>query len=238
MPAWTPTTLKAQIVGELNQARNAAGGTVPTRLANIITEAYEHIWYVQDWYFRRRRGTLTLAADDETEAMPTDFDKFDQKWLEENNDHGRLFITTDPQQFSDRLVELDAGSGTPRIAIVEPSVSEGAWAVQMRLAPACSKAFEYYYYYLVTAPAVGATATPLWPTPFNRLWHDLSLARAQRAFRRDDVWRETWAAFAGGMDHARSQNNETVSSSTPAIRDGYGDVGAMLSSQYSRRTFG
>lgn len=52
MPAWTPNTLAAQILGELNQDRNADGGTIPTRLLNCVMEAYEQLWETRDWTFR------------------------------------------------------------------------------------------------------------------------------------------------------------------------------------------
>lgn len=53
---WSVDTLKNQILGELNQDRNASGGSVPDRLENLVKEALRYVWMVQDWIWQLKKA--------------------------------------------------------------------------------------------------------------------------------------------------------------------------------------
>ena len=61
--AWTSTTLADQLVNELAIARDAPGGGVPDKLANIVRLAFEFVHNCHPWLWRRKRGTISLSAE-------------------------------------------------------------------------------------------------------------------------------------------------------------------------------
>jgi len=226
---WTPTTLTAQIVGELNTNPNADGGTVPARLTNIVDEAYHDLWEEWDFKFRRIRGTLTTVASTATVILGADFAKLDELWVKENNRNGTLVFTDDVQLFDD-AVYRNQTQGPPRLAFVEPDTAlTTSFLQRIRVTPTPDAVYTYPYSYLRYAPDLGSTSIPLWPLPFHRGWHYLALARAQRAFRRDEAWKETFAAYNAWLERAKSNNDETLASDTPIIRDATGDWAALPS---------
>lgn len=231
---WTPETLEQQILGELNQDRNAAGGAAPQRLARIVQHTYSDLWEGHDWLFRRVYGTLALTASTATADLPTDFDKLDQKWIEDSSNQGSLIFTTDLQAFEQRRHDESASTGIPVIALIRPKTSlTTSYLWEVIVAPTPSQAFSCPYVYLRLAPDLLPSGSPLWPRPFHRGWYLLALARSQRAFRRGDDWKETFAAHRAWLARAESQNDEVLTSDTPVIRDGYNDVG-RLGSSYAR----
>ena len=218
---WTLTTLIAQIVGELNQDRSAAGGSVPDRLSNIVHESYENLWEEHDWLFKRVTATLTLTADTATADLPDGFEKLDPKWIYENNDRGPLFFSDEAHPFEDQLFSDKDITGNPRIARIQPDTTEtDKFVWQVEVTPTPIEAMTYRYVYLRYAPAIDDDTVILWPQPWHRGWHDLALARAQRAFKADDSWQETFAAYNHWLTRAKHQNDETLRASTPSIRDG------------------
>lgn len=229
MAEWTPDTLEAQLMGELVGDRNATGGAVPTRLANIVQSAYERIWSGHDWNFRRVSATLSLAVTENTFALPAAFDKLDARWLDENNRRGRVAFTTDLAVFQQAQHQYGSTTGVPALAIVLPTVTEGLYRWQVHLTPTANGTYTYTYWYLRHPPAVAGAAVPLWPASFSALWHDLALARAQRAFRRDDTWKESFAAFRDALAQAISVNDEQLVSDTAAIPDATGDLANLPS---------
>ena len=227
---WTLTTLNAQIVGELNQDRSAAGGTVPDRLSNIVHESYETVWDEHDWLFKRVPATLALVANTATADLPEAFAKLDPKWIYENNDRGPLFFTDEAHPFEDRVFHDTDTTGDPVLARIQPKTSDtDKFLWQVRVTPVPSAAMTYRYVYLRYAPAITTTTAILWPQPFHRLWHDLALARCQRAFEVGDDWIETFAAYKHGLGNAKRQNDETLRASTPRIRDSNNDRGNVAS---------
>ena len=226
---WTPTTLETQITGEINTNPNAAGGSVPARLTNIVDEAYHDLWEEHDWKFRRIRADLTTAASTATVVLPVNFAKLDENWVHANSNKGQLVFTDDIQMFDDEVYRNTIES-VPHIAIVEPDTSETSYYLQrVRLTPTPNAVYVFPYSYLRHAPDLGASAIPLFPLPFHRGWHYLSLARSQRAFRRDESWKETFAAYNAWLERAKSQNDETLASETPLIPDATGDVASLPS---------
>jgi len=218
---WTRSTLASHIVGELNQDRSAAGGTVPARLTNIVHESFQELWNEDDWLFKRVTATLTLTADTATADLPDAFEKLDPKWLHENNDHGTLYFTDDAHPFEDRVFLNTDDTGNPVIARIQPKTSETSKYVwQVEVTPTPDQGMTYRYVYLRQAPAIDDDTVILWPNVFHQGWHFLSLARCQRAFEPGDAWKETYAAYMHWLERAKTQNNETLRASTPSIRDG------------------
>ena len=224
--------MTAQIVGELNQDRNAAGGTVPDRLGNIVHEAYEDLWEEHDWLFKRVTATLTLTVDVATVDLPDAFEKLDPKWIYENNRNGTLFFTDEVHPFEDH-VYLDADrTGIPCIARIKPDTTDTTKFVwQVEVTPTPNAAMTYRYVYLRYAPAIDTTTAILWPQPFFRGWHHLALARSQRAFVPDNRWQESYAAYGHWLDRAKRQNDETLRAATAKIHDGNGYFASVASNQ-------
>ena len=232
---WTLATLKAHILGELNQDRNAAGGSVPDRLGDIVHESFQELWYEHDWLYKRTIGSLVTVADTATVDLPDDFEKLDQKWLHENNRNGPLVFTDEAQPFEDqRYVDIDR-TGLPRVARIAPDTTETTKYVwQVEFTPTPLKVLTYRYIYLRHAIALDGDTAVLWPNAFHRGWHFLALARCQRAFKRDDSWQETFAAYNHWLTRAKQQNDETLRASTPVIRDGNGYFRDLQSSNMYR----
>lgn len=226
---WTADTLAAHLVGELNQDRNAAGGLTPDRLLNLIFESYQWLWQSWPWKFRRVRYTLTIAAAAETTALPADFEKVDSKWLESNDRHGALAFTEDVEEFETlRRLRGTTNTGTPNAALIE-QVSLTSALKQVRVSPIPAQQYTYVMVYLRIAPDIEHDGTVYWPTIMHNLWHALAKAKTQRGFRRDDAWKESWAYYKTLENHAHSENDEHMRSSTPVIRDGYGDIQSLPS---------
>lgn len=233
---WTPDSLCEQLMGEVNQDLNAAGGDVPPRMRKLVVCAYRDLWNLQPWRFRRRRVTLTIAAAASTAACPADFEKLDQKWLEENADEGTLHFTTVLQVFEARKHRNGTTPGTPELVFIEPAedLSSG-YSEIFRCTPTASKEFTYPYVYLCYAPDVANDASPLWPQPFFTGWEWGARARAYYDFRRDtDAWKGPNNRFKGWLEGAVQENNEGLTSDTPAARDDHGDVEALASSHWLR----
>ena len=228
---WDWDTLTAQIVGELNQDRSAAGGTVPDRLGTIVHESYEELWEEHDWLFKRVTATLALTAATATADMPDTFEKLDPKWLHENNDRGPLYFTDEAHPFEDQRYNDKDITGDPIIARIQPKTSEVTkyvWQVEVTPTPAAG--MTYRYVYLRYAPPIDGATVILWPQPFHRGWHLLALARCQRSFKPDESWQETFAAYMHLLTRLKRQNDETMRSSTPYIYDGNGYLGDVASS--------
>ena len=238
---WTRASLAEQLQGELPKARNAAGGSVPDRLANIIYESFGFLWEYHDWVFRRRVMSITLASGEETWAPTdddyTDFEKVDHNAPPETSGDRPLEITNDVARFQAvRSAWLNAErtvqSGEPEIALIEPDTSQSTYRVQFRFAPKADGVYVYRVYYIATAPALGTTEVPKWPTSMFRLWHLDSKWRAQQAFYPGrDTWKSTYRHLAGRLEHAKSQNDEHMRTSTPRLHDGYGDLAYVLAMQ-------
>ncbi len=242
---WTKTTLAAQIVGELNIQRNAAGGSVPDRLGNIILECFDDLYEREDWIFRRRADTTTLVmvANDTKYTAPTDFGKLDPRWLGETSKESWLQFTDDEQFFARFQYDDIDRTGRPRLALIRPLITEGegeaadTYGYEFLITPTPDKSYNYPLVYLCTVPTLGATDIPVWPTKFHRLWHHYALARAMRHFRRDpEAWKEAWAFSQAEIKQAVKQNNETLVNRPTEARDHYQDHAMLTSSQHADGT--
>lgn len=234
MPKWTPTTLSAQLMGELNLARNAAGGAVPDRLDNIIDAAYEDLWMMYEWIFRQR--IYDLAVSSETTELPADFEKLETRWLLENSKLGNIQFAQSPAIFETYRHRYTGTTSTPYIGVIEPtddSVEEdgsGAFVNRLRLAPPPSGSFEYRMVYLCTPPTLASDGVPLWPYAFFTGWQLRAKYKALSAFFTTDKWVGARNQFLAWKKQAIEKNDETIVNSTPLIEDGYGDAVNLTSS--------
>jgi len=232
---WARDTLAQHILGGLNTDRSAPGGTVPDRLANLVNLAYYRIWEASDWRFKKLLATLTFPLDDDDVDLPSDFDKLDMQWLKENNRNGIVRFTEDTQLFESQRRFPNETSGQPRLVIIEPKPGlANTFLWQARCVPPPNKAYNYPYIYLRNAPDLAATTTfPVWPDKFDRGWELRATAMAARLFIRDKSWVGLNALYDEWLQNAIEQDDETMVSSTPHIRDTQGDV-ASLASQSDR----
>lgn len=222
---WTITGLANEILGSLNQARNASGGTVPDRLLNTVKQAYEELWEMWEWKYRRTRTTFTTSSGTDTVDLPTDFEKLDQKWMQETSNNGSLRFTDDIQLFEDLVHVWGSQGGRPAVALIRPKTSDsGSYLWEVFLAPTPDGSLTYPYFYLRMAPSLGNSAVPLWPRPFNRGWFFLAMARAKKKFMPGKDWQQDEALWQAWVENAKTNNDEVLASNTPQIRDGYGDL--------------
>lgn len=227
---YTPNTLAKQVVAVVNQYRNPAGGSVPATLENIVWDCYEQLWECWPWRFRQVAATLTAVASTSTVVLPDAFEKLDQKWCDENNDRGPIVFTTDLQAFEARRSLHSSQDGEPVVAYIRPKTSETSKYVwEVIFAPTPRLAYTYHYIYLRLAPALEADKSPLWPSPFHRGWKFLTTALVVQAFVKGDDWKGYWATYASWLERAKSENDEVLTSNTPVIKDGYGDVRSLTS---------
>jgi len=232
---WTPTTLGDHIRGVMAKDYDAAGGAVPPRLTDTILAAYRDLWERHEWRFRRRRATLTLVAGTATADLPADFEKFDLKWLRENNKHGSMKFTGDEQAFHDAQANSGSTSGQPSVAVVEPieDLTDG-YSEILRVSPTPSSAFIYPYLYLCYAPTLALDASPLWPQPFHSGWFWLCKARCYYDYRRDEekAWQGPYKQFLDWLATAKDKNNEWMVSDTPLVRDEHRDIEHLASTNW------
>lgn len=231
---WTATTLAAHLRGELDVDPNAAGGTVPDRLMNIVRETGISLWNMADWRFRLKRGTLTTVAGTSTVSVPSDFAEIAQRFLQHNSTStgvSGLLFTEDKIYFQERADGyLSTDTGNPVVAVVDVDRSGSSWAQQFLLCPTPDAVYSFPYWYVIKDPwslstPLSDSSTPQWPPTFNMGWHLYALARAQRAFgKSEETWRESWAAFSDWFQRQLQENNETITTSNlEPIRGGYDD---------------
>ena len=230
---WTPNTMATDLMGILNRSPNATGGTPSTRLLRIVTDAYADLWEMHEWQFRKVLATLMTVSGTATVYLPTDFEKLDQDWLNENNDRGVLLFTENQEQFEDwRHVHSDQG-GVPTIAFIKVKTSlTTSYLAEVLFTPTPNAVLTYPYFYLRFAPSLAVTASPVWPRVFNRGWKYLATARARKSMESGKAWEGDEALWQDWLANAKVNNNEVKSSNTAVIGDGYGDLGSTASSPY------
>jgi hypothetical protein len=230
MPKWTPTTLKAHLVGELNVARNATGSS--TRLADIVSEAYEDLWMEEEWRFRRRWGSFVTVAGTETAALTsvTDFDKLDSRFADDQDsyDDEHVIFTEEPEVFMHHQKAAATQTGYPDVALIEPTNDSG-YTHLIRLAPIPNEVVTRNFPYLCTPPDLTVGGLPLWPYRFHSGWHKLAKAKALEAFRRNKAYETAMAIYDAWREKTVSKSNEFVRNSASAIEDGNNDIPALTS---------
>jgi len=245
---WTVDKLAAHIRGELEVNPDAAGGTVPARLENIIIESGRGLWNGADWRFRWREGTLTTVAAASTAALPDDFAELCQRWIRRNNGDfgsGLTFVedVTRWREYADHFDASDSSSNSePHLAtVIQDESNTDAFAWVAMLSPTPDAVYTYKFLYLRLDPwthgllsgsEFADTSVPLMPPTFYEGWHLYALARAQRVFGKGDDWKETWAAYKEWFNRSKSENDETLTFAADSIVDGYQDLAATSSADF------
>ena len=234
--AYTVDTLAAQIRGELDMDADAAGGTVPARLENLVRESGISLWNLHDWQFRRKSGTLTCADAGEAVAVPADFSELEQHWLRDTGSQTPLQFYTDPRAYQLAKDEYDNDdTGRPIAVMIVTDTAQTHFDQQFVWFPVSDQEYTFSYWYVthdpwsVNADLLADDAIPVWPSTFHEGWHLYALARSQRSFRADDAWKETWAAFQGWARQQVRENDETITTadSDEYIVDGYRDMAGV-----------
>lgn len=150
---WSVNGLAEQIRGEINMDADAAGGSVPARLSNVIRECGAKLWNGIDWRFRRKQGTLLVAANVATARLPVDFAELDHRWLKETTAKASLMFTDDASIFQSRKDYYDSAStGYPNTAFICQDTTRTTWTWYAVLAPTPSDTITYPYWYLLNDP--------------------------------------------------------------------------------------
>lgn len=225
---WTVDTMAAQIRGELECDPDAAGGTVPARLENVIVEAGRGLWNGADWRFRWRQGTLTTAAGTATAALPDDFGEMAQRQLRRTGGYwsNDLWFAEDAsrwQEYCDQFDLTDTDDrDKPRLATIVQDLDDTTdFTWEVMLAPIPDAIYTYKFWYLtvdpwtngtITGEAFGDSSMPPMPTAFHEGWHLHALAEAQRAFHKPDAgaWQNTSAQYQEWFVRQEALNNETL----------------------------
>ena len=236
---WTTATLAAQIRGELGGNPDAAGGSVPDRVTNLVVQAGMSLWHARDWHFRRKQGTLSIEEDDSVIALPADFGELDGRRMRAYSTTNRMWFTQDAGQWRARADAYAAtDTGAPKYAIVTydtyavgESTATG-WRAHFR--PVADDDYTFYYFYLTADPWTGglnSSTAPSWPATFGEGWHLLALHECQKRFGRDkDLWESTKSDYEKWLWNQILENDETMSGGETIMRDAMGDFDLVPSS--------
>ena len=229
---WCVATLADQLRSEIDATPDAAGGTVPDRIHRRVRQLGGKIWTLQDWIFRRKHATLTLASGASTAAMPTDFKELNYRVMRTSDaSRYRLLWTQDVSlwQKAKDLYGHDADSSVPRFACLE--YASGVWGAKFW--PAADAAYQYGYWYVTKDPWQGATpiadnimlALTYWPEDYDEGWLLLCRMEILKAYRADEAWKDHVGAWkAWRQDHVE-ENDEYLSDGLEPIQDAMGDFG-------------
>jgi hypothetical protein len=245
--AWSIDTLADQLIGELNQDRNASGGTVPDRLTNIVREDLRALCKTEEWIFRRREGSLSIAADATEAELPADFDKIDSAYLKDRDEPGWL-------RFTDNAVEAleqescwqATDTAHPYLAVIVRDFADpDALAWKVKLIPksdaAYTKPFFYYTLCPIDLPTTGygggetdphpdykaASDLIVMPEEFHEGWHLRAAATAHNTFGDKDRAKDYWARYRAWVQRAREEFKEKIANQPARVRDAHGDVQAL-----------
>ena len=225
---WTLAGMTRQICFELFEGKLAKQQAVPSKrtllatVGNVTSEAYITIWTMYPWRFRKTRDATTVVtvADTATVALPSDFEKMDDRWMEDESDNGEFVITQDVEEFEALRRANDSDTGVPQLALIEPDGS-GAW--QLRFTPTPDAAYTYTIVYLKMVDPLASTGTPAWPNTFHRGWHALSRLEAHRRFGSEDGERKAKDEFKDWYATAIAENDKQLTRPQRIERDAYND---------------
>jgi len=222
---WSVITLADQMRSEMDSNADAAGGTIPDRIAKIIREKGKWLFDHKDWLFRKTPGTLTVAADATEITMPTNFKELDSTMMQvSDRDDYRLVWTEDPsawQAAKDLIGHTQ--KGTPRVALLY--YTAGAW--KAKIWPQAKEALTYDYWYIKASPWSGATpiadnisiSPTYWPEDFDEGWYALCAYQIYGRFRANDGWQGFKSEFKDWLKAHEVENNETIGSGLEPISD-------------------
>jgi len=226
-------------MGVMPQDRNAAGGAVPARAADITRDCLRAVWNDQDWRWQTDIGTLAIAAGVTTATLPDDFRKQCSAAIKDVDQSQRLRFTSDVSRF--QVLDSQHKStdrGHPLLGIIIHDASEESdWKVQFTPASdaAYSMRFAYQRRCPVDLPVAHAAHRAddeevVMPAGFQELWKLRAKWKLLDAFQRNDAdainraRRDYRAAETAALD----EHNETLTESLLPIADGYGDRDAFL----------
>ncbi|MDD4888394.1 MAG: hypothetical protein PHU85_00560 [Phycisphaerae bacterium] len=232
---WSVSTLKAEILGELNQDRNDAG-TAPDRITNLCVEALRELWTMADWAFTLRSGTLSPIAGDQSEALAGDFREMHSYVLHDPDNEDTLTITRDRRKWQDYRGSIDTTvRGFPTLGVLNWDPVNSVWAVYFDRP--CADGYAFAYEYAAECPLdlptghanlKGVSDVIPMPPTFHVGWHILALLKCQKEFRRDDVWQSTWRHFKSWLETQKAERDDPTTQDNEPIQEGYGDWGATL----------
>lgn len=224
---WTLKGMIRQICIEVNRAKTedtvavASKRTLLAMIGNLVSSAYMTIWTMYPWKFRRTRATLTATADTAILALPSDFERMDDRWMEDEGDRGEFQFTTDAEEFERVRRANNDETGVPELALVEPDGS-GGW--QLRFSPAPDSADSYVIVYLSVVAPLAAAGVPAWPTSFHKGWQALARLEAHRRFGSDSGARMADKEVKEWYATAMAENNKQLTRPQRIERDPYMDM--------------
>ena len=240
-------TLANELLGELNQDRNASGGSVPDRLTNIVRAELRIAWNIEEWLFRRREGSLSIDADATEATLPGDFEKIDSAYLKDRAEPGWLRFTDNATE----ALEEESAWGTtdtahPYLAlIVRDFADPDALAWKVKLIPKSDAAYTKPFFYFtacpVDLPTTGygegeAEAHPdrktdadiiIMPEQFQEGWHLRAARAAHTKFGDKDKAKDYGTLYDKWEQRAREEWLEKIANQPARIRDGHGDLNAL-----------
>lgn len=226
---WTLEGMTRQVCIELLNAKTkdtvavASKRTLLAMVGNIVSDAYTNIWSMHPWQFRRKRTTLTATADTAVLALPSDFERMDDRWMQDEEDQGQFELTIDVERFELYRRAHDDDTGVPLLALIETD-EEGGW--QLRFTPPPDSADEYVIVYLCIVDPLAIDDSPAWPDSFNKGWQSLARLEAHRRFGSTRGAEIASKEFKEWYSIAISQNDRPLVRSQPIERDAYGDFGS------------
>ena len=143
-------------------------------------EAFNDIWYMHNWSFRRRRGTASLTSGNETATIATDFGSLDDKATPYCRSGTNIYdMHVVPYHNLIRLQNTNPSrtAGTPHYMGIDRDFANKVY--QLQFEPPVDGSYTLNYVYYASAPsltdAAGATALP---ADFRAVWKALTSMKA------------------------------------------------------------
>ncbi len=229
---WSVDSLSAQLLGELNQDRNAIAAA-PDRLKAIVVEALGELWDEYDWAFQQRQGTIELSADADSADLPADFSQM-LSWVLQDPDKGETVRVVKDVK---RWLRIKQGyssddTGSPTLAVILRDTSDSnnfLWKIHFEIK--ADQAYSYPFLYKALCPLdlssdhadyKGSSDVIPMPRALHHLWHLNARWRAQSEFRTDDEWVRTHRLYQQMLLRAKTEADRPAEVMDPT-QDGYMD---------------
>lgn len=227
---WSAASLYDQVLQELGGGQVSA--SKQTAIKNRMQEGLIDIWHANNWTWRKKRMTVTVAASTPFHELPDDYDSMSLTEIysidSDNADHALVLVSD--ADFERAAYVPDTNEPycfriTQRIA--DPT-SSSVYVPVLEVGPEPDQTYTYSpVEYYCSAPKVSWTAATAvaMPTEFHDVWHERALSDAaivlgqeQRSqFHRAEYERKLQMAIA---------RRDTQFPKGPArgVNDPYGDV--------------